>query len=52
MRYTVLLVLFLTGCAGATGAAGLNSSNAVERGLSYVAAAIVTHGVLQILFRR
>ncbi|MFA7100694.1 MAG: hypothetical protein WC196_02885 [Bacilli bacterium] len=40
-------LLFITGCAGATGVQGLNSTDATERGLSYVAAAIVTSAVIR-----
>lgn len=44
------VVVLGSGCAGATGAEGLNSSDATERGLSYVAAAIVTAAVIRALF--
>lgn len=43
----VTMALVLTGCSGATGAAGLKSSDPTERGLSYVAAAIVTGAVIR-----
>jgi hypothetical protein len=40
----------LAGCAGAMG--NVTASDPIERGLSYVAAAIVTHGILQALFNK
>jgi hypothetical protein len=48
--YFILSWLLLIGCSGATG--NVTSTNPIERGLSYIAAAIVTHGVLQIFFRK
>jgi hypothetical protein len=43
--------LFAAGCAGATGAEAIATGDPVAKGLGCIAAAIVTHGVLQILFR-
>ena len=43
--------LFATGCAGATGAEAMATGDPVAKGLGCIAAAIVTHGVLQIIFR-
>ncbi len=48
----ILTLLAFTGCAGATGAAGIASDNPIQRGCGYIAAAIVTHGALQIIFRK
>jgi len=48
---TGLLVAFV-GCAGATGAAGIESGDPTERGLSYIAAAIVTNAVIRALFNK
>lgn len=48
-KYLVGVCLILVGCAGATG--NMSAADPTERGLSYIAAAIVTHGVLQIIFR-
>lgn len=47
--YLILIWLFLLGCNGFAG--NIEAPNPLERGLSYVAAAIVTHGILQIFFR-
>ena len=43
-----LMCLLCAGCAGATG--DINSTSEIIRGCSYIAAAIVTHGVIS-LFR-
>lgn len=43
-------ILLLTACAGATG--NITSTDPIERGLSYIAAAIVTHGAIQAIFRK
>ena len=49
-RLIVLITPFIiVGCSGATG--NVSADSPIERGLSYIAAAIVTHGVLQIFFR-
>ncbi len=49
MRWLILAALvLLTGCQGALG--NIASGDPVERGLSYVAAAIVSHAVIS-LFR-
>jgi len=45
MRKIILLMFLLTGCAGATGK--MDASDPTERGLSYVAAAIVTSAVIR-----
>lgn len=42
-----LLPLLLTGCAGATG--NMSATDPTERGLSYVAAAIVTAAIIRAL---
>ena len=48
-KIAVFLVIgLLTGCAGSLG--DVDSADSVERGLSYIAAAIVTHAVIS-LFR-
>ena len=47
---SLFLLLIFSGCSGATG--NISATDPTERGLSYIAAAIVTHGVLQILFRK
>jgi len=43
-------LLLLAGCAGATG--NVSANDPMERGLSYIAAAIVTHGILQAIFNK
>jgi hypothetical protein len=48
--WLVPMLLPLVGCVGATG--NIQSADPLERGLSYLAAAIVTHGVLQAMFRK
>ena len=51
-RYVALLLWvggLLHGCAGATG--NVASDNPIERGLSYIAAAIVTHAIIGAFFR-
>lgn len=45
--YLLLIPLMLIGCAGSTG--NISSDNPIERGLSYIAAAIVTHGILTLI---
>lgn len=42
---TLSSVVFLTGCTGAAG--NINASDPTERGLSYVAAAIVTGDIIR-----
>ena len=42
----IILLFGLIGCAGSTGA--ISSPDPIERGLSYIACAIVTHGVLNL----
>ncbi len=52
---TIICVLFclaMSGCAGATGVEAMATGDPVAKGLGAIAAAIVTHGVLQILFRK
>jgi hypothetical protein len=46
----VLAALLLVGCAGATG--NMNATDPVERGLSYVAAAIVTAAIIRAFFNK
>ena len=48
--YLFLLMVFMSGCVGATGNA--SASDPTERGLSYVAAAIVTGAVLRSIFNK
>ena len=48
----VFCCIVLTGCAGATGAKGTTSADPTERGLSYIAAAIVTSAVLRAFFNK
>jgi len=48
--YLIFGCLLLSGCAGALG--NVTATNHFERGLSYIAAAIVTHGVLQAIFNK
>lgn len=43
-------VAMLSGCAGATG--NITATDPVERGLSYVAAAIVTAAVIRAFFNK
>lgn len=51
LMYALFVVLLLSsGCAGATG--NIAASDPTERGLSYVAAAIVTSAVLRALFNK
>ena len=45
MKYLVLIFPFLTGCAGALGK--IDAADPTERGLSYIAAAIVTSAVIR-----
>jgi len=45
---TFLFVSLLTGCAGAVG--NITATDPTERGLSYIAAAIVTAAVLRAIF--
>ena len=45
-----MTILVLTGCAGATG--NVAATDPTERGLSYVAAAIVTAAVIRALFNK
>lgn len=45
----LFLCVALCGCAGALG--DVTAGNATERGLSYIAAAIVTHAVIGAIFR-
>lgn len=50
MKYLVVLSAFLFGCTGALGNVG--SADPTERGLSYIAAAIVTSAVIRAIFNR
>ena len=47
-RFWMLLLLLAAGCDGATG--NIHATDPTERGLSYVAAAIVTHAVIRAFF--
>lgn len=49
IAYLALLVL-LTGCAGATG--NPSATDPTERGLSYIAAAIITAAVIRAIFNK
>lgn len=44
------LLLMLVGCAGATG--NVSATDPTERGLSYVAAAIVTAAIIRAFFNK
>ena len=44
-----ILLILIVGCYGATGIDGIQSGNPIKQGCGYIAAAIVTHGVLQLL---
>ena len=44
-----ILQILIVGCYGATGIDGIQSDNPIKQGCGYIAAAIVTHGVLQLL---
>ena len=46
----VFFLLLLTGCAGSLGK--INATDPTERGLSYVAAAIVTGAVIRAVFNK
>ena len=46
----VCMLILATGCAGALGKT--NAQDPTERGLSYVAAAIVTNAVLRAFFNK
>jgi len=50
--FVLCSVLFAAGCTGATGADAMATGDPVAKGLGAIAAAIVTHGVLQIVFRK
>ena len=50
MRYALWFPLVLSGCAGSLGS--INATDPTERGLSYVAAAIVTAAILRALFNK
>jgi hypothetical protein len=46
----VLVLGLIIGCAGSTG--NVTATDPTERGLSYIAAAIVTNGVLRAVFNK
>lgn len=46
----VIATLLLTGCQGATG--NISATDPTERGLSYIAAAIVTAAVIRAFFNK
>jgi hypothetical protein len=53
MKKIVLLIAFflvIVSCYGAIGIDGIQSSDPIKQGCGYIAAAIVTHGILS-LFR-
>lgn len=50
MLKVVILALVLAGCNGATGR--IDANDPTERGLSYVAAAIVTSAVIRAIFNK
>jgi branched-subunit amino acid transport protein len=45
-----ILSIWLSGCMGATG--NIGAENPIERGLSYIACAIVTGAVIQAIFNK
>ena len=45
-----IAALLLTGCQGATG--NISATDPTERGLSYIAAAIVTAAVIRVFFNK
>lgn len=45
-----LVIALLVGCAGSTG--NMSASDPVERGCSYIAAAIVTSAVIRAIFNK
>ena len=47
----IILIMLFLGCTGATGAEAMASEDPIAKGLGQVAAAILTHGILQIIFR-
>ena len=48
MKIIITLCLLMVSCAGATG--DISASDPTERGLSYVAAAIITAAVIRAFF--
>ncbi len=50
MKKLIFLMFFLSGCAGSTGR--MDAENPNERGLSYVAAAIVTSAIIRAFFNK
>ena len=51
-KILICLMLFLNGCAGATGVSGINSIDPTERGLSYIASAIISAAIISALFNK
>lgn len=49
-KWIPILVIFISGCSGATG--NISATDPTERGLSYIAAAIVTAAILRALFNK
>lgn len=49
-RMVIVLALACSGCAGATGQ--VDAKDPTERGLSYIAAAIVTSAVIRAIFNK
>jgi hypothetical protein len=47
---SLLTAMLCAGCSGATG--NISATDPIERGLSYVAAAIVTAAVIRALFNK
>jgi hypothetical protein len=50
MKKLIPFLLFLTSCAGTLG--DISAKDPTERGLSYIAAAIVTGAVLRAIFNK
>ena len=48
----IAVALIVSGCAGATGMEAMATDDPIAKGLGAIAAAIVTHGVLQAMFRK
>ena len=48
--WVIGMVVLLVGCVGATG--NMSADDPTERGLSYIAAAIVTAAVLRAIFNK
>lgn len=47
-----VLLILIVGCYGATGIDGIQSGHPIKQGCGYIAAAIVTHAVIQAIFNK